>query len=58
MTEAGISKTYTPQVEVKELNPSHHYYKSLSLGYEIRAVADLEEDGIVYIGSRYQLLKD
>ena len=58
MTEADISKTYTPQVEVKELNPSHHYYKSLSLGYEIRAVADLEEDGIVYIGSRYQLLKD
>lgn len=58
MTEAGINKTYATQIEVKDLNPKHQYYKDLGLGYEVKAVSDLEEAGIVYIGSRYHLLKD
>lgn len=58
MTETEIGETYTPQIEVKDLNPKHQYHKELGLGYEVTAIADLEEAGIIYMGSRYHLLKD
>lgn len=58
MNGANVSETSCPLPEVKNLDPKHYYHKDIGLGYVVLAVADLEEEGIVYIGSRYQLLKD
>lgn len=59
MTETGVSEKERANtlIEVVNLDSSHQYQKELGLGYEVKAVADLEEVGI-YMGSRYHLLKD